>query len=88
MLVTVTDKGQLTVPKAMRDQFAIEPGSKLDFEALPDGTLRVRVLGRGAKSLYGLLYKPRRRPRTINEMDNSIGQAVSARAKRSKGKHA
>lgn len=84
MLVTVTDKGQLTVPKSIRDQFGIEPGSKLDFEPQADGTLRVRVLARGAASLYGLLHKPRMKSRSIDEMDEGIGEAVSARAKRSK----
>lgn len=84
MLVTVTDKGQLTVPKAIRDQFGIEPGSKLDFEPQPDGTLRVRVLARGAGQLYGLLHKPKVKARTVEQMDAGIGEAVSARAKRSR----
>ena len=84
MLVTVTDKGQLTVPKAIRDQFGIEPGSKLDFEPQADGTLRVRVLARGAQNLYGLLHKPRAKARSVEEMDTAIGEAASARAKRSK----
>jgi AbrB family looped-hinge helix DNA binding protein len=85
MLVTVTDKGQLTVPKAIRDKFGIEPGSKLDFEPQPDGTLRVRVLARGAGNLFGLLHKPRTNARTVEQMDAGIGEAVKRRAKRSKG---
>jgi len=86
MLVTVTDKGQLTVPKAIRDQFGIEPGSKLDFEPQPDGTLRVRVLARGAGKLFGLLHKPGRKAKSIEEMDAGIGAAVAKRAKRSRAK--
>jgi antitoxin PrlF len=86
MLVTVTDKGQLTVPKAIRDQFGIEPGSKLDFEPLPDGTLRVRVLARGAGNLFGILKKPGAPARTIEEMDEGIAEAVSRRIKRTKKK--
>lgn len=85
MLVTVTDKGQLTVPKSIRDQFGIEPGSKLDFEPQPDGTLRVRVLVRGAGNLFGLLQRPGARAKTVEEMDDGIAEAVTARAKRSKG---
>lgn len=84
MLVTVTDKGQLTVPKAIRDRFGIVPGSKLDFEPQPDGTLRVRVLTRGAGQLYGLLHKPGRKPKSIEQMDAGIREAVSSRAKRSR----
>ncbi len=84
MLVTVTDKGQLTVPKAIRDQFGIEPGSKLDFEAMPDGTLRVRILTRGAASLFGLLHQPGIKARTVREMDAGIAAATAARSKRTK----
>lgn len=84
MLVTVTDKGQLTVPKAIRDQFGIEPGSKLDFELLPDGTLRIRVLRKGAEQLYGLLKKPGAKAKSIEQMDAGIGEAASTRAERSR----
>jgi AbrB family looped-hinge helix DNA binding protein len=67
--VTVTDKGQLAVPKAIRDQFGIEPGSKLDFEPQADGTLRVRVLPEGAAAFMvfctGRERKPRRSTRWI-----------------------
>ena len=43
MLATVTDKGQVTVPKEIRDRLGIAPGSRLDFEAQEDGTLRALV---------------------------------------------
>jgi len=32
MTVTVTSKGQVTVPKQVRDRLGIKPGSKVDFE--------------------------------------------------------
>jgi len=84
MLATVTEKGQLTVPKAIREQLGIEPGSKLDFEPMADGTLRVRVLTRGAAGLYGLLQQPGAKARTVTQMDAAIGEAA-ARAGRTKG---
>ena len=84
MLVTVTDKGQLTVPKAIRDQFGIVPGSKLEFEPQADGTLRVRIHTRGAGNLFGLLHRPGRRAKTVEEMDAGIVKATAARAKRAK----
>jgi AbrB family looped-hinge helix DNA binding protein len=84
MLVTVTDKGQLTVPKAIRDQFNIVPGSKLDFEPQLDGTLRVKVLTRGAGDLFGMLRRPGTEAMTIEDMNGGIADAVSARAKRAK----
>jgi antitoxin PrlF len=83
MLVTVTDKGQLTVPKALRDRFGIQPGDKMDFEPMPDGTMRVRVLTRGARSLFGMLKKPEAKAKSIAEMDQGIADAMIARRERS-----
>ncbi len=82
MLATVTDKGQVTVPKEIRDQTGIAPGSRLDFEVQDDGTLRVRVLTRGAGNLFGLVHRPGIKPRSIEEMDQGIATAVDARNRR------
>ena len=79
MLATVTDKGQVTVPKEIRDKTGIAPGSRLDFEVQDDGTLRVRVLTRGADSLFGLVHHPGIKPRSIEDMDQGIATAVDAR---------
>ena len=82
MLATVTDKGQVTVPKEIRDQTGIAPGSRLDFEVQDDGTLRVRVLTRGANNLFGLVHRAGIKARSIEEMDQGIATAVGARNRR------
>ena len=84
MLATVTDKGQVTVPKEIRDRIGIAPGSRLDFEVQSDGTLRVRVLVRGADNLFGLLHRPGSEARSIEAMDQGIAGAVGARNRRSR----
>jgi AbrB family looped-hinge helix DNA binding protein len=85
MVVTVTDKGQLTVPKSVRDRLGIRPGTKIDFEILADGSVRMRVLTRGAAGLYGLLQRRGERSRSVEEMDRGIGDAVADRARPSRG---
>jgi len=37
MAVTVTRKGQVTIPKPARDRIGITPGSQVDFEVAEDG---------------------------------------------------
>ncbi|MGO4872224.1 MAG: AbrB/MazE/SpoVT family DNA-binding domain-containing protein [Roseiarcus sp.] len=39
MTATVTSKGQVTLPKAVRDLLDIGPGSLIDFERAPDGRI-------------------------------------------------
>lgn len=78
MLATVTDKGQVTVPKEIRDRLGIEAGAKLDFQIEPDGTLRVRPLKRGAAGLAGLLHAAGRPAASVEEMDEAIGRHLAA----------
>jgi AbrB family looped-hinge helix DNA binding protein len=37
MATTVTRKGQVTIPKPVRDRLGIEPGSAVEFELAADG---------------------------------------------------
>ncbi len=48
MTVTVTSKGQVTIPKQVRDRLGINPGSKVDFEVAEDGRAFLRRVGRRA----------------------------------------
>ena len=84
MLATVTTKGRVTVPKKIRDKTGIAPGTRLDFEVQGDGTLRVRVLTRGADSLFGLVHRPRVKARSIEAMDQGIAKAVAVRNRRTR----
>lgn len=44
-MATVTSKGQVTIPKRVRDEFGIAPGTELEFRVEED-SLRVRKIGR------------------------------------------
>ena len=80
MQVTVSDKGQITLPHALRQRLGIAPGQRLEIDPLEDGSLRVRKLEAGSSGLAGLLAVPGERPRTLQEMEQGVAQAVSERA--------
>lgn len=80
MQVTVSDKGQITLPQALRQRLGIEPGNRLEIDPLADGTLRLRKLEVGSAGLAGLLAVPGERPRTLAEMEDGVAQAVAERA--------
>ena len=42
MATTVTSKGQVTIPKKVRDLLGIEAGSAVDFELTPSGDVVLR----------------------------------------------
>ncbi|HEU5251463.1 MAG TPA: AbrB/MazE/SpoVT family DNA-binding domain-containing protein [Thermoanaerobaculia bacterium] len=39
MKSTISAKGQITVPKGVRDRYALEPGTEVEFEMREDGAL-------------------------------------------------
>jgi antitoxin PrlF len=41
MSYALTVKSQVTVPKAIRRHLQVGPGQKIDFEPLPDGSVRI-----------------------------------------------
>jgi antitoxin PrlF len=84
MLATVTIKGQVTVPKAIRDQLKIEQGTQLDFKLNDDGSISVRALKRSALSIVGLLRQPGRVAPTIEQMNLAVADAAAARHQRSR----
>ena len=82
MQSTVTVKGQATLPKAVRDHLKLKPGDKVKFFIHPDG--RVMLLPMVPISqLRGILKKSRRKPVTIEEMDDAIAEGVTERFLRS-----
>lgn len=81
-ICTVSEKGQITVPKAVRDRLGIRPGSRLAFTLASDGSLRVSVLPKGGEALFGLLARPGEAARSLADMDAALTDAVKARSRR------
>jgi len=83
--LTVSARGQVVLPKELREKLGIRTGGKLKAE-IQDGRI---VLGRKSGSimdLFGILHRPGMRPRTLDEMDEGIAKAVAARNLRALGR--
>ena len=53
MASRVTSKGQVTIPKPVRDRLGIKPGSVVDFQLAPDGNVvLVKVGAKRRKSRF------------------------------------
>lgn len=63
MIATITSKGQLTLPKKLRDELKLHAGDKLDFVIHEDGHIEVIPLKAPVSKLKGLLPKP---PQTVS----------------------
>ena len=76
MEATLTSKGQVTIPKAVRDALHLQTGDRLDFILEADGTVRILPITGSVKRLKGMLPAPAR-TLTIEEMDDVIAQGAA-----------
>jgi AbrB family looped-hinge helix DNA binding protein len=71
MEATLTSKGQITIPKNVRDALQLRAGDRLDFIVQADGTVRVLPVKGSVRSLKGALPKLAR-PVTLEDMERAI----------------
>lgn len=76
---TITSKGQLTLPKAIRDRLHVNPGDTVEFVIEDSGQIHVRAGSIDVRDLRGLLRRPGRQPVTLEAMDKAIRTARARR---------
>jgi len=70
---TVTSKGQLTLPKAVRTAMGVGPGDRVDFVRMEDGNFAVLPATHSVKRLKGLIPRPKQAV-SLADMDHAIAQ--------------
>jgi antitoxin PrlF len=58
---TLTSKGQMTIPKAIRDSLGMKAGDRMTFTLMPDGVVVLRVKNKRVSDLGGILHKKGRK---------------------------
>jgi antitoxin PrlF len=71
---TLTTKGQITVPREIREHLHLAAGDRVEFLIDPENGIRLRPLTRSVKELAGILHQPGMRPLSIREMDEAIAR--------------
>lgn len=69
---TVTSKGQVTIPKAVREVLRIDAGDQVDFIVTDRGDVIVRGVSLDVRELRGLLKRSGRRAVTVEEMNAAV----------------
>lgn len=78
-IATLTSKGQITLPQAVRRALGLEAGDKVDFVPDPDGGYRVLAVRRDVRELRGMFAGRVARPVTLEEMDAAIEAEAASR---------
>ena len=71
---TLTTKGQVTIPKPVRDHLKLETGARVSFVIQEDGAVVLTPVTRHVRELAGLLHRPRQRPVSVKAMDEGLAE--------------
>ncbi|MEQ1691737.1 MAG: type II toxin-antitoxin system PrlF family antitoxin [Gemmatimonas sp.] len=77
----LTSKGQITVPKVVREALALHPGDRIRFIIRDDGTVTVEAESVDLKSLRGVM-KSGGRHVSVEQMREAIRRGASGAEKR------
>ena len=75
---TLTSKGQITIPKEVRERLGVETGDRLEFVEQEGGVYKVVAATRDVRHLKGLVPKPRQ-PVSIGDMKAAVRSAPARR---------
>ena len=79
MTTTLTSKGQVTIPRPVRERLGLKTGDRIDFVFDPDGCVVLKTQRAPFEQLRGIARVGRRKPVTIAEMDRAIAAAAANR---------
>jgi antitoxin PrlF len=74
---TVTSKGQITLPKSVRERLGVRAGDRVRFREIADGTVVVEAETGDLMELFGALVPAHGRSVTLDDMDDAIRRAAA-----------
>ena len=78
-VATLTSKGQITIPVAVRERLGIEAGDKVDFVSDDSGGFKVVALRKDVRALKGRFQGRAAKSVTIEQMKEGVGSEATMR---------
>ncbi len=80
VLSTVTSKGQITIPKQIRDRLRLQAGSRVEFHVDRQGRVTMRPRKNvDIRELKGIVRSRRKTPVSVDEMNEAIARGWAMR---------
>ena len=74
---TLTTKGQITIPKPIREHLKLRTGHRVEFYVDAKGRVILQALNEDIRELRGMVRSPHKRPVTVEEMNEAIARGWS-----------
>lgn len=77
----ITSKGQVTIPKKIREKMNLHPGDQILFEETEQGDIKISSPKKSIKDLRGILHQPGQKAKTVQEMNEGIADYLKEKHK-------
>jgi antitoxin PrlF len=77
-LSTVTSKGQITLPKEVREHLHIAEGDRVDFRIEKDGSVRLAPVSGSVRDLYGCLRRAEVPSPSLEDLEEALMESLAA----------
>jgi AbrB family looped-hinge helix DNA binding protein len=74
---TLTSKGQITIPKEIRERLHLKTGSRLEFIIGSSGQVILQSLTPDFRSIRGIVRSNRQRSASVKEISEAIARGYS-----------
>lgn len=78
----VTSKGQITIPKKIREKLGLKPGDKVNFVVDSDGNIKIQPQNIPIEKLRGILHRPGQKTISLEEMEQGITEYLKKKYKK------
>ena len=76
---TITNRGQITIPKAVRDSLRLHAGDRVEFLVRGHDEAVLKPITRSVDEVFGKLHKHNTPKRAIHEMNQAIARRMRSR---------
>ena len=76
---TLTTKGQITIPKAVRDSLHLRAGDRVSFVIHGNSEVTLKPITKSVDEVFGRLHSTAGPRRTVNEMKQAVARRMRSR---------
>ena len=75
----ITSKGQITIPKVVRNSLGLNPGDRVAFEVHGQSEVVLKPLTKSVEEVFGKLSSSKISKKSVGDMNRAIGDRMRKR---------